>query len=140
MKTGIRIAIGLLCTGLVLAVLAAAVGGWALMNDGLPGASALVEIDGERIEVAQLGIGGALLAIGGVTLALLVVAVVVPSALLLAFGMVALALVVTCGALLGVAALLLAPLLLPLGLGWWLWRRSRRPAAPAAGDGTIGAQ
>lgn len=140
MKTLGKFALAMLGIGLALALLAAVAGSWALMNDGLPGASALVEIDGERIAIAELGVGGALLAVCGVMLALLVVAVVVPSALLLAFGMVALALVVTCGALLGVAVLLLAPLLLPLGLGWWLWRRSHRPAVPTAGDGTIGAQ
>jgi hypothetical protein len=138
MKTLGKFALAMLCIGLVLALLAAAAGSWALMRDGLPGASALVEIDGERIAIAELGVGGALLAVGGVTLALLVVAVVVPSALLLAFGMVALALVVTFGALLGVAVLLLAPLLVPVGLGWWLWRRSRRSAV--ADGGTIGAQ
>lgn len=74
-------------------------------------------------------------------LALLIVIVVVPLALmfavalplLLVLGAVALLL----GAALGIGTLAMAPLLLPLLLLWWLWRRSRRqalrPAAPGAG-------
>ena len=82
----------------------------------------------------------------GALLALCVVAVVVPLALL--FGLL-LPLLVVLGlvlaimaAALGIGTLALSPLVLPLLLLWWLWRRSQRAAAaprPAAGATTLDA-
>jgi hypothetical protein len=73
--------------------------------------------------------------------ALLVVAVVVPLALLFAVALPLLlvlgAVALVLGAALGIGTLAMAPLLLPLMLLWWLWQRSRRNAMRAApGGGT----
>ena len=97
-----------------------------------------VSIDGvERFDgtlLSELTAGQKLLAASGVVFALLVVAVVVPMALLLAFvcaGLgILLALVFGVGlpavVLVLVGGLLLSPLWLPALLIWWLVSRSRR--------------
>jgi hypothetical protein len=88
-----------------------------------------VRVDGEPVWPAEFGFGTMLLALGGVLLALLLVAVVVPVALLLALLGVAVGLGGPLLLVLALAALLLSPLWLA-GLALWLvLRRPRRPAA-----------
>jgi hypothetical protein len=102
----------------------------------------LIEINGEP--VALLGAAHWLAAGAGTLLALLIVLVVVPVAVLLPLLFVA---VLVVGALLlallavtGVAALVFSPLILLVGGGWLIWRlvRSEAPKRSAAADATIG--
>jgi len=94
-------------------------------------------IDDEHVSLPALTGGNLLLAVGGVMLALLVVAVVVPLALLIGLGVPAFLLAF--GLLIGLAALaaglfaVCSPILLPLLFFWWL---SRRAAARQARSST----
>ena len=133
MKTLGKLVLVLMGLVLLLALAAAVAGGWALLHGGLPVSTALLEINGESVDLARLGGGGVLLATAGVVLALCAVAVVVPATLVFAFAVAGLAVTLAFGSVLGVVLLLLSPLLLPLGLVWWLRRRSRR--APATQPG-----
>jgi hypothetical protein len=119
-----------LALGATLLLLAAgalmALGGWWLLNqDWLTPGAAVVHIDGESFELAELGAGSALAIVGAIVAVLLVTALVVPGALLIAFIATALGVALALAAVLGVFALLLAPLALPVLLGWWLLRRAR---------------
>ncbi len=90
----------------------------------------LRDLTGWHAAAGGLGLLAALLVVGVVLPLTLLLAVLLP--VLLVLGAVMLAL----GAVLGIGALAIAPLL-PLLLLWWLWRRSRRAAAPASpGAGT----
>ena len=127
---------------LVLALAAAALG-FALWfaADSTVGPLRLV-IDGEQVTLDGLtGWRGSVAGALAVALVIGIAAIVVPLALVLGV-LLPLALVVGLVLALGAAALglgLLAvsPLLLPLLIAWWLWRRSRRlaasPASPAPG-------
>jgi len=117
---------GLVC-GAALLVLWAAVG---LPTDGVH-----VIVNDHELNVAELSAWNALLAGSGLMLALGVVALVLPLALLLGL---LLPLLLVLGAallvlavVLGAGAVALAPLLLPVVLIWWLWRRSQRRAQEA---------
>jgi hypothetical protein len=119
--------LGLLC-GVALAVL------W--FNVGPPAEALHIVINDQEINVADLSGWHAAAGGLGAVLALCIVAVVLPLALL--FGLLlpllavlglVLAIVV---AALGIGAVALSPLVLPFLLLWWLWRRSRR-AVPTAG-------
>ena len=95
-----------------------------------------VIINDRELDLGAHGAGHLAAAVIGVVLAACVVGLVVPLALF--FGLVVPLLLVLGlvtlggGALLGVGALALAPVWLPLLLIAWLWRRSRRPR-PAPG-------
>lgn len=128
MRTVFRAALWMLALGAVALVVAAVVGAafvWPQLDGTL-------SIDGETVEFGALHGDHALLAIGGVLLALVTVLVVVPAALLFGLGLPALlaGLVLLLGlAVAGVAlAIVFSPLLLLGLLGWWLWKRSRGAA------------
>ena len=121
----------LLLAGAVLgALLIAAVVQWAPPLDG-----ATLDIDGEQFTLTQLQGGEWLLAIGAVLLALVGVLLVVPFALIVPLLCAALGIAVAMCVLLGVAALLLSPLLL---LAWIVWRLARSPSAPRGPGATMG--
>ena len=124
---GIWLLLALAAAGLALAL-------W-LAADLSVGPLRLV-IDGEQVSLDGLtGWRGSVA--GGLALALAIgiSAVVVPLALalgvLLPLLLLAGVVLMVCAAALGVGMLALSPLVLPLLLLWWLWRRSRR-AAPGA--------
>ena len=132
MNRFIKTSLWLLLAGAVLsAVLIAAVLQWAPPLDG-----ATLNIDGEQFRFGQLQGGEWLLALGGLLLARVVVLLIVPVAVIVPLLCAALGIVVALFVLLGVAALLLSPLLL---LVWIVWRLARSPAAPSRPGATIGA-
>jgi hypothetical protein len=95
-----------------------------------------IQINGEPLAVAQLGAGHWLLAVGGMALALLVVVLLLPLAVLLPLGLAA---VVLSGALLavaGVAAIVCSPLILLVAVVWLTVRLVRR-SNRAGGGATI---
>ena len=121
----------LLAGAVVSALLIAAVVQWAAPFDG-----ATLHIDGEQFTFTRLHGAEGLLAIGAVLLALVVVLLVVPFAVIVPLLCAALGIAVVLCVLLGVAALLLSPLLL---LAWIVWRLARSPSAARGPGATIGA-
>ena len=101
---------------------------------------AVIRIDGEPMNLAQLDAGHWLVAIGGIAVGLLAVVLVVPLAVLIPLAIVAVVLIGVLLLLAGVAAMLCSPLLL-LALAVWsmvrLTRRSETPKKPAIGSATI---
>ncbi len=88
-----------------------------------------LHIAGESVELGRMGEMGAAhaLAVGAalalaLTLVIAVVCTVVPLALLVAGGAIAVALGVALLSVFSAAALVLSPLLVLLGLGWLVWR------------------
>ena len=126
MNRFVKISLWLLLAGAVLsAVLVATALQWAGAADG-----SVFNIDGETFSLAELHGGQWLLVLGGVMLALLIVLLVVPFAVIVPLLCAALGITVALLSVLGVAALLLSPLLL---LVWIVWRMARSPAKkPAA--------
>ncbi|MDZ4360084.1 MAG: hypothetical protein U1B84_27335, partial [Variovorax sp.] len=128
----IKTSLWLLLAGAVLsALLVAGVLHWAAPLDG-----ATLHINGEQFTFTQLQGGEWLLAIGAVLLALVVVLLIVPFALIVPLLCAALGIAVALCVLLGVAALLLSPLLL---LAWIVWRLARSPSAARGSGATMGA-
>ena len=128
----IKTSLWLLLAGAVMsALLIAAAVQWAPPLDG-----ATLDIDGEQFTLTQLQGGEWLLALGGVLLAMVVVLLVVPVAVIVPLLCAALGIAVALFAVVGVAALLLSPLLL---LVWIVWRLARGPASPTRPGATIGA-
>jgi len=122
----------LLLAGAVLsALLVGAALQWGELVDG-----ANVVINGEQLSLTDMHGGHWLLAIGGVLLAMIVVLLVVPFAVIVPLLCAAFGIAVALFAVLGVAALLLSPLLL---LVWIVWRLARGPASPTRPGATIGA-
>ncbi|WP_088281508.1 hypothetical protein [Ideonella sp. A 288] len=125
----------LLALLLVLALLAAGIAlAWhGMAQVTLPPVS--VVIDGDEVlsgvDLGALTIGEQACVAGGVVLAILAVAVVVPLTLLVAAAVVATVLLVVAGVPVLVAGVLLAVLLSPLWLAalllWWLLRRRAAP-------------
>ncbi|MDE2093895.1 MAG: hypothetical protein KGI87_08600 [Burkholderiales bacterium] len=105
--------------------------------------STLIQINGEPVTFAHLGVGEGLVAVAAVVLAMLIVLLVVPFAVLLPLAIVALVLVgvlvVALGAVAGAAALLFSPLILLAGAVWLVWRmvRSDSPKNATATDATM---
>ena len=126
--------VGLLLAAVLVASLVAMTG---------PLHSTLIQINGEPVTFAHLGVGEGLVAVVGMALALLIVLLVVPLAVLLPLAVVALVLVgvlvVALGAVAGVAALVFSPLILLAGAVWLIWRlvRSDRPKRTAPSDTTM---
>ena len=117
--------LGLLC-GAALLVL------WVTV--GLPTNAIHLTINEHEMNFADLNGWHAAFAGAGVLFALCIVALVVPLALLLGL---LLPLLLVLGALLlvlvvalGAGAIALAPLLLPVAILWWLWRRSQAGPKP----------
>ena len=132
MNRFIKTSLWLLLAGAVLsALLIAAVVQWAAPLDG-----ATLSINGEQFTLTQLQGGEWLLALGGVVLAMLVVLLVVPFAVIVPLLCAALGIAVALFVVLGVAALLLSPLLLVV---WIVWRLARGPVSPARPGATMGA-
>ena len=132
MNRFIKTSLWLLLAGAVMsALLIAAVVQWAPPLDG-----ATLNIDGEQFTLTQLQGGEWLLALGGVLLAMVVVLLVVPVAVIVPLLCAALGIAVALFVVVGVAALLLSPLLLGV---WIVWRLARGPASPARAGATIGA-
>jgi hypothetical protein len=132
LRTFVRLVFGAAALLLVLTAVVFAL--WWMV--GAPHESISVIIDEDSITIPGSAGGEWLLALGGLLLALLVVLVVVPLALLVGLGVPAvltvfgLAIGLLC---LGVAiAVLCSPVLLPVLLVWWLVRRDRRPVPPAS--------
>ncbi len=99
----------------------------------------MIWIDGDPMSLAELDPGHWLVAVGGVALALLIVVLVVPLAVLIPLAITAVALI---GALLlvaGVLAMVFSPLIFAALLVWWMVRLIRRDSARtrAAGGATI---
>jgi hypothetical protein len=96
----------------------------------------LITIDGEQIELGGLEAGHAWLAFGAVVLAMVIVVIVVPIALLFGLGvplllaMLGIVVALLCAAV-GVAVVG-SPLILLGLLVWWAVRPKKQPAAPAA--------
>ena len=132
MNRFIKTSLWLLLAGAVLsALLIAAVLQWAPPLDG-----ATLNINGEQLTLTQLQGGEWLLALGGVVLAMVVVLLVVPFAVIVPLLCAALGIAVALFVVLGVAALLLSPLLLVV---WTLWRLARGPVSPTRPGATMGA-
>ena len=92
-----------------------------------------IQVDGEPLVVAQLGAAQWVLAIGGVALALLVVVLVVPLAVLLPLGIAAVVLAGVLLAVAGVAAIVCSPLILLVAVVWLMVRLSRRSKRSGGG-------
>ncbi len=92
-------------------------------------------INGEQLS-ASMHAGHWLLAFGGLLLALVVVLLVLPFALIVPLLCAALGITLALFAVLSVAALLLSPLLL---LVWLVWRLARGPSAARRPDATMSA-
>ncbi len=105
--------------------------------------STLIQINGEPVTFAHLGVSEGVVAVAGMVLALLIVLLVVPFAVLLPLAIVALVLVgvlvVALGAVAGVAALVFSPLILLAGAVWLIWRlvRSDPPKIATPTDATM---
>ena len=105
--------------------------------------STLIQINGEPVTFAHLGVGEGLAAVAAVVLALLIVLLAVPFAVLLPLAIVALVLVgmlvVALGAVAGVAALVFSPLILLAGAVWLIWRlvRGDRPKSATPTDAKL---
>jgi hypothetical protein len=111
-----------LAFGVVLVVAAT------LMSGAMSGAmdGAVFQIDGEPVAFAQLGWLEGLCAIVGIAIALCVVVLVVPLALLLPLGLVLLALAAALLAVVGAVAMAFSPLLLLAAAAWLVVRLARR--------------
>ena len=92
-------------------------------------AAPVIEINGDTVTFAQMGVGDSLAALVGIGVALLVVLLVVPVAVLVPLLLVAVLLVgVGAGVLLilaGAAALVCSPLILLVGVVWLIVRLAR---------------
>jgi hypothetical protein len=125
----------------LLAIVVVALGLGAFIVWGLPEVlpqGSVILFDGERVELNQLQpatVGHWILASMGLLIAAAVVVLIVPLVVILSVVLPLLA-----GALgLAVGLLALAVAMSPVILvAWWLWRRSRRAAAPSNGT-TMGA-
>jgi hypothetical protein len=132
MNRFLKLSAGLLLAG---AVLTALLVGAALQSGELVDGATFV-INGEPLSFTDMHMGHGLLALGGVLLAMIVVLLVVPIALIVPLLCAALGITVALLAVLGVAALLLSPLLL---LVWIAWRLARGRSATRGPGATIGA-
>lgn len=138
MKRALKIFLCLALAALVVAGLLAA----ALIH-GLPADGIHVSIDGESWMLPPAHVGQWLLVTGCLLVVAVVVAIVVPCALLVGLGvpllLAALAVGIAVAVALVAAGLLLSPVLLLAGAGWLAWRLlERRPqVAPAPSDATI---
>jgi hypothetical protein len=121
----------LLAGAVVSALLVAALMQWAAPLDG-----ATLSINGEQFTFTRLQGGEWLLAVGAVLLAMLVLLLVVPFAVIVPLLCAAFGIAVAVCVVVGVAALLLSPLLL---LVWLVWRLARSPSAARGPGATIGA-
>jgi hypothetical protein len=132
MNRFIKTSLWLLLAGAVLsALLIATMMQWAAPFDG-----ATLSINGEQFTLAQLQGSEWLLAIGAVLLAMVVVLLVVPFAVIVPLLCAALGIAVALCVLLSVAALLLSPLWL---LAWIAWRLTRSPSATREPGATMSA-
>jgi hypothetical protein len=129
MKTLLRIVVWTLLSFSLLAALL--LGLWCAL--GAPHHAVTMSIDGGDVTLPVLHGADWLLAVGLGLLALVIVMIVVPLALLLGFGIPALlaagGLAIGLLSLGAVLTLLGSPLLLIGLLCWWLWRRSAQPPA-----------
>ena len=91
-----------------------------------------IQINGEPLVVAHLDAAHWLLAVGGVALALLIVVLLAPLAVLLPLGLAAVVLVGVLLAVAGVAAIVCSPLIL---LGAVIWLMLRLIGRPKRADG-----
>ena len=132
MNRFLKVCGGLLLAGAVLsALLIVAVLQFGELVDG-----ASFTINGEDLSFNGMHGGHWLLALGGILLAMIVVLLVVPFAVIVPLLCAALGIAIALFAVLGVAALLLSPLLL---LVWIVWRLARSPSAARGPGATMGA-
>ena len=132
MSRCLKLGAWLLLAGAVLSALLITA---ALQSADLVNGASLV-INGEPLSLADLRGGHWLLAFGGILLALVVVLLVVPFAVIVPLLCASLGIAVAMFAVLGVAALLLSPLLL---LVWVIWRLARGPSAARGAGATMSA-
>ena len=92
-----------------------------------------IQINGEPLSMTPLDAGEWLMAVGGVALALLIVALIVPLAVLVPLAIAAVALVGALLAVAGVVAMLFSPLILLVVVVWLIVRLVRRDSAKSAG-------
>ncbi|MEQ1685239.1 MAG: hypothetical protein ABL916_16455 [Burkholderiaceae bacterium] len=121
----------LLAGAVASALLLAAALQWGELVDG-----ASFTINGEQLTLNGMHGGHWLLAVGVILLAMIVVLLVVPFAVIVPLLCAAFGIAVAICVVLGVAALLLSPLLL---LAWIVWRLTRSPSAGPGPGATIGA-
>lgn len=115
---------------LLTALVVLAIVGAVATIDEWGGGNVSISIDDETLVLPQMSGGSLVALLFGVAAALLVALVVVPLALLAAFGAAALAVAGVLVAVLAVAAVAASPLLLGVALIWWLLRSGRK--APTA--------
>jgi hypothetical protein len=96
-----------------------------------------IQINGEPLSLTPLDTGDWLMAVGGVALALLIVALVVPLAVLVPLAIAAVALVGALLAVAGVVAMLFAPLILLVVAVWLIVRLVRRAKKRPEAGATI---
>ena len=121
----------LLASAVLSALLIGAAVQWAAPFD-----AATIHIDGEQLMLTELQAGHGLLGIGAALLALIVVLLVVPFVVVVSLLGAALGIVVALCSVLGVTALLLAPILL---LAWAVWRLVRGPSPATRPGATMSA-
>lgn len=121
----------LLAGAVASALLLAAALQWGELVDG-----ASFTVNGEQLTLSGMHGGYWLLAIGAILLAMIVVLLVVPFAVIVPLLCAAFGVAVALCVVLGLAALLLSPLLL---LAWIVWRLTRSPSATPGPGATISA-
>ena len=97
----------------------------------------MIQIDGEPMRLSQLDAGHWLVAVGGVALALLIVVLVVPLAVLIPLAIAAVALVGVLLVVAGMLALVFSPLIFTVLIAWLIVRLIRRgdsKSRPVGGD------
>ena len=133
MKRAVKIAAWTLLIGVLLSAILGAVAVAAISALD----PTLIEINGESFDLARLGAGHGLVAIGGLLLAGLIVLLVVPVAVLVPLLIVALVFGGVLLAFAGVVTLVFSPLILLVGLGWLIWRLARPARNRSKPDATI---
>jgi hypothetical protein len=121
----------LLAGAVASALLLAAALQWGTLVDG-----ASFTINGEQLTLNGMHGGHWLLAIGAMLLAMIVMLLVVPFAVIVPLLCAAFGIAVVLFVMLALAALLLSP---PLLLVWIVWRLTRSPSAAPGPGATIGA-
>lgn len=116
---------------LLVAIVASALLVGAALWFGTPMDHAVIHIDDSSLQIADLGAGQWLLAIGGIALACAIVLLVVPLAVLLPLALAAVGVTVALAIAAAVLGVVFSPLILVVALIWWALRRNRRAEAPA---------
>lgn len=128
MKRALKVLVWTMLVSLVLGI-ALVLAVWSMAGSMDP---MTVQIDGDTVSLANLDAAHGLVAIGGIAIALLVVALVVPLAVLIPLAIVAVVLVGVLLVLAGVLAMVCSPLIFGALVIWLMVRLIRR--SPAKGQ------